>query len=271
MAALPPGRRQPLSHQARWLFRTLHAAELAGLEPAEVIGTAIAARDLTGARDIAAVIDARIRRRVHPLSPQPQGRWTGRIPRLPDPSRQAYIAEIAAMMDDRTRRLGQHAAQTSPAWAICALGPVPADPDARRDWERRAAGIAAYRETYGYTDLSDPIGPEPSHQTPGQRAAWHQAFATLAPVAGSDVRSMPDGRLWLLRDAYTTETSWAPRHVGKDLRLARLAAFDAALGAIRAGAEAEAARKDEDQARTERQAELAASYQALRDHYRQRE
>ena len=30
-------------------------------------------------------------------------------------------------------------------------------------------------------------------------------------------------------------------------------------------------RKDEDQARTERQAELAASYQALRDHYRQRE
>ena len=37
MAALPPGHRQPLSHQARWLFRTLHAAELAGLDPAEVI------------------------------------------------------------------------------------------------------------------------------------------------------------------------------------------------------------------------------------------
>ena len=41
-AALPPGHRQPLSHQARWLFRTLHAAELAGLDPAEVIHTAIA-------------------------------------------------------------------------------------------------------------------------------------------------------------------------------------------------------------------------------------
>ena len=27
-AALPPGHRQPLSHQARWLYRTLHAAEL---------------------------------------------------------------------------------------------------------------------------------------------------------------------------------------------------------------------------------------------------
>jgi TrwC relaxase/AAA domain len=271
MAALPPGHRQPLSHQARWLFRTLHAAELAGLDPAEVIGTAIAARDLTGARDIAAVIDARIRPRIHPLFPQPQGPWTSRVPRMPDAGRHAYLAEIAAVMDDRTRRLGQHTAQTSPAWAVCALGLVPADPAARRDWEQHAAAIAAYRETYGYTHPGDPIGPEPSHRTPGQRAAWHQAFAALAPVAGPDVRSMPDGRLWLLRDAYTAETSWAPHHVGKDLRLARLAAFDAALGVIRAGAEAEAARKDGDQARAERHAELGASYQALRDHYQQRE
>jgi hypothetical protein len=167
--------------------------------------------------------------------------------------------------------LGQHTTQTSPAWAIHALGPVPVGSDARRDWEQRAAAIAAYRETYGYTHPSDPIGPEPSHQTPGQRTAWHQAFGALARVAGPDVRSMPDGRLWLLRDAYTAETSWAPRHVGKDLRLARLGAFDAALGAIRADAEAEAARKDDDQARAERHAELAASYQALRDHYQQRE
>ena len=40
-AALPPGHRSELSHQARWLYRTLHAAELAGLDPAEVIRTAI--------------------------------------------------------------------------------------------------------------------------------------------------------------------------------------------------------------------------------------
>jgi hypothetical protein len=235
----PPGRRQPLSHQARWLFRTLHAAELAGLDPTEVIGTAMVARELTGARDIAAVIDARIRPRVHRLFPQPQGPWKGRIPRLPNPGRRAYLAEIAAMMDDHTRRLGQHAAQTSPTRAIHALGPLPADADAdaRRHWEQHAADIAAYRETYGYSHPSDPIGPEPSHRPPGQRAAWHQAFAALAPVAGPDVHSMPDGRLWLLRDTYTAETFWAPRHVGKDLRLARLAGFDAALGAIRADAE----------------------------------
>jgi hypothetical protein len=181
-AALPPGHRQPLSHQARWLFRTLHAAELAGLDPADVIRTAIDSRDLTGSRDIAAVLDARIRPRVCPLLPQLQGTWAGRVPRLSDPGRQAYLTQIAAMMDDRTQRLGHP---------------------------------------------GDPIGPEPGHQTPDQRAAWHEAFTTLSPADGPDARAMPDGRLWLLRDTYAAETAWAPRHTGKELRLARLAAFDA--------------------------------------------
>jgi len=163
--------------------------------PAEVIRTAIASRDLAGARDIAAVLDARIRPRVHPLLPQPQGLWASRIPQMPDPARQAYLAEIAAMMDHRTQRLGQHATLTSPAWATAALGPVPVDPAARLAWQTNAASIAAYRETYGYDHPGDPIGPEPSHQTPEQRAAWHQVFAALGPADGPDVRTMPDGRL----------------------------------------------------------------------------
>jgi hypothetical protein len=145
-------------------------------------------------------------------------------------------------MDDRTQRLGQHTAQTTPAWAIHALGPVPANPATRQDWARKAASIAAYREMYGYDHPSDPIGPEPSHQAPDQRAAWHQAYAALGPASQPDVRAMPDGRLWVLRDSYAAQTAWAPRHVGKELRLARLGAFDAALGVIRADAEADAAR-----------------------------
>jgi len=163
-AALPPGHRQPLSHQARWLYRTLHAAELAGLDPAEVICTAITSRDLAGSRDIAAVLDARIRPRVYPLPPQRQGAWAGRVPRLPDPARRAYLARIAAMMDDRTRRLGQYAAQTAPSWAVSALGPVPADSAARGQWEHKAASIAAYREMYGHDHPDDAIGPEPARQ-----------------------------------------------------------------------------------------------------------
>ena len=271
LAALRPGHRQDLSPQDRWLFRTLRDAELAGLDPAEVLRTAIASRDLAGARDIAAVLDARIRPRVDPLLPQPQGPWASRIPRLPDPTRQAYLAQIAAMMDDRTQRLGQHAAQTGPAWAVTALGPVPADPAARLAWQTKAASIGAYRETYGYDHPDDPIGPEPSHQRPDQRAAWHQAFAALGPAGGPGVRAMPDGQLWLLRDTYAAETAWAPRHVGKELRLARLGAFDAALGAIRAAAEAQAARKTGDHDHAGQHETLAASYRALRDLYQQRE
>jgi AAA domain len=271
MAALPPGYRQPLSHQARWLFRTLRAAELAGLDPAEVIGTAVAERDLAGCRDIAAVLDAQIRPRIHPLLPQPQGPWAERVPSLADPDRSAYLAQIAAMMDDRTLRLGQHTAQITPAWAITALGPVPDGTAARRDWERKAAAIAAYREMYGYSHSDDPIGPEPSQEAPDQRAAWHEAFAALGPADDSDVRSMPDGRLWLLRDIYTAETAWAPRHVGKELRQARLAGADADLGTVRADAEAHAARKAGDHTSARRHDDLAASYRAMRDYYQQRE
>ena len=51
-AALPPGHRAEPGHQARWLWRTLRAAELAGLDPARVLADAIAERDLAGARDI---------------------------------------------------------------------------------------------------------------------------------------------------------------------------------------------------------------------------
>jgi hypothetical protein len=100
--------------------------------------------------------------------------------------------------------------QTAPTWAVTALGPVPANSAARRDWEHKAAAIAAYREMYGYDHPDDPIGPEPSHQAPGQRAAWHEVFLAAGPPAGPGVRALPEGRLWLLRDIYAAETAWAP-------------------------------------------------------------
>ncbi len=268
MAALPPGYRQELSHQARWLFRTLRAAELAGLNPTDVARSAIESRDLAGARDIASVVDARIRRRIYPLLPQPQGPWSERVPELPDPDRRAYLAEIAAMMDDRKQRLGQHAAEHGPAWAVKALGSVPEDGAARQEWEMKASSIGAYREMYGYGHPDDPIGPEPTRDAPDQCAAWHEAFLALGPTDGPDVRGMPNGRLWLIRDTYAAETQWAPRHVGRELRLVRLGAQNAELDAIRAAAEAEAARKADDHERAGRHEFWAASYRAMRDRYR---
>ena len=271
MSTVPPDYRGEPGHRANWLWRTLRAAELAGLDPAQVLAEAVAERDLAGSRDVPAVIDARIRYRFGCLVPRPAGPWSAQVPEIPDPDRRAYLTQIAALMDARKDRLGDHAADHAPPWAITALGPVPAHPLDRLDWQRRAASIGAWRELSGYHDPADPIGPEPIAAAPDLRAAWHEAFAALGPSDGPDVRGMPDGLLWHLRDTYPIETAWAPQWVGDELRQVRAAARDARLAGLRASAEARAARQRGDHAEAARQHELAGSYQALHDAYRQRE
>jgi len=66
----------------------------------------------------------------------------------------------------RKDRIGEHAAGHALSWAVNALGPVPADPADRRDWQQRASSIGAYRELSGHDHPADPIGPEPRHRRP---------------------------------------------------------------------------------------------------------
>ena len=271
MPALPPGYRTEPGHQARWLWRTMRAAELAGLDAGGVLAAAIAERDLAGARDLAAVIDARLRHRTGSLVPLPAGPWSAQVPAIADPERRAYAAEIAAMMDARKDRIGEHAAGHALPWAITALGPVPGHPLDRLDWQRRASSIGAWRELSGYDHPADPIGPEPVAAAPDMRAAWHEALAALGPADGPDVRGMPDGTLLHLRDTYPIETAWAPKWVGDELRQVRTGAREARLAAIRAAAEAAAAQRRGQHEEASRQQELAASYQALHDAYAERE
>ena len=242
-ASLPPGYRREPGHQAKWLWRTLRAAELAGLDPGQILAAAIAERDLAGSRDLAAVIDARLRHRLGSARPAPSGPWSAQVPAIADPERRAYVAEIAALMDARKDRIGEHAAASALPWAVNTLGPVPAHPLDRLDWQRRAASIGAWRELSGYDHPADPIGPEPVAAAPDLRAAWHEALAALGPADGPDVRGMPDGMLLHLRDTYPIETAWAPQYVGDELRQVRAAAWEARLAAVRAAAEAEAAQR----------------------------
>ena len=270
-ASLPPGYRREPGHQARWLWRTLRAAELAGLHPGQVLAAAIAERDLAGARDLAAVIDDRLRHRLGSLAPLPAGPWSAQVPALADPDRHAYAAEIAALMDARKDRIGEHAAEAALPWAVNTLGPVPGHPLDRLDWQRRAAAIGAWRELSGYDHPADPIGPEPIAAAPDLRAAWHEALAALGPADGPDVRGMPDGMLAHFRDTYPIETAWAPQHVGDELRQVRAGAREARLAAIRAAAEAQAAHRHGQPEQAARQQALAASYRAMRDAYAERE
>ena len=270
-AALPPGYRQEPGHQAKWLWRTLRAAELAGLDAGQVLAAAVGERDLTGARDVPSVIDARLRHRTGALIPRPAGPWSAQLPEIADPERRAFAAQIAVLMDERKERIGEHAAEYSLPWAVNALGPVPADQPDRVEWRRRAASIGAWRELSGHDDPADPIGPEPAGGDPDIQAAWHEALAALGPVDGPDVRGMTDGMLLHLRDTYPIETAWAPAWAGDELRQVRAGAQEARLAAIRANAEAEAAQRRGEREQASRQQVLAASYQAMYDAYRERE
>jgi hypothetical protein len=201
-SALPAAYRDQPGHQARWLWRTLRAAELAGLDPAQALAAAVGERDLTGARDISSVIDARLRRRAGTLTPLPAGPWSEQVPQIPDPGRRMFAARIAVLMDERKDRIGAHAAASAIGWAVAALGAVPDDQPQRDQWQRRAASIGAYRELSGYDHPADPIGPEPVTGSPDLRSAWYEARAALGPFDGPDVRGMPDGMLAHLRDTY---------------------------------------------------------------------
>jgi hypothetical protein len=167
LGALPPGYRTEPSHQARWLWRTLRAAELAGLDARQVLAGAIAERDLAGVRDIPAVLDARLRHRTGSLVPRPAGPWSARVPAMADLERRAYVSEIAALMDARKDRIGEHAAAHPQPWVRAALGPVPSQPAARLDWQNRAAAIGALARTVRPRRSRRPDRPRTRHRRPG--------------------------------------------------------------------------------------------------------
>ena len=135
-STLPPADAEEVLKDTDVLWRTVRAAELAGLDGA---GRSSGRRSQAGrspARD-------RTQRCWTPgsvtatgdLPPRVRESWRRACRRLADPELARYLAEVAAAMDDRQRRIGEHAAQERPLWATQALGPVPPN--------RRARGVGA--------------------------------------------------------------------------------------------------------------------------------
>src|SRR5262249_18997574 len=149
----------------------------------------------TGVRSHSAVLDARIREQAGHLPPTIRSSWSQNPPRFAGPELGRYMAAVAGAMDDRQRRIGEHAAREAPLWAVQALGQVPAAPGARAEWEARAGRLGAYREMFGWDHPGEAIGPEPAATFPEARAEWHAAFAVMARVEGIDVRHLTDGQL----------------------------------------------------------------------------
>lgn len=238
-----------------WLWRSLRHAEAAGLNSAEVLRQAVATRSLADARNVARVLDSRIRHMIAHLPPAAGPRWADQVPVTGDPDTDRFMTDLAGAMDDRTRRIGEHITETQPAWAVRALGPVPDDPAERAAWQQRAATIGAYREIYGHDSQTDAIGPQPALTAPEAWASWHTALAALDRIDGIDLRGLSDGQLTLRRATYQRELAWAPPYVAEELRLARLQARTArenttrATHAARAAADPQTAARHRDLAR----------------------
>jgi hypothetical protein len=245
-----------------WLWRTLRETEAAGMDTSAVLQSAIVGRSLRGARHIARVVDARIRRATEHAAPKPRQPWSQQIPATEDPEMDRYLAELAHGMEGRITRIGEHITQTRPVWATRALGEPPEDPVRRAEWTARAAQLGAYREMYGYNSPADAIGPEPGRASPEARADWHTAFAALGRIEGIDLRGCSDGQLHLRRATYQQETSWAPPYVAEDLRLARLQARIAYENLIHEEQERRAATDPQTVSRHEHQAAAWRDMQA---------
>ena len=271
MNTLPPGYRRQPGHQAKWLWRTLRGAELAGLDPGGVLAEAIAERDLAGSRDIAAVLDARIRHRLGTVVPLPPRPWSEQVPALADPEREAYVARDRRAdgrphgPDRRARRqpppgLGHRRARPGPR--------PPAGPARVAETgcgDRRLAGTVRLRRS------RRPDRPRASRGRPGRPGRLAPGPGRPRPGRRTGRARHARWRLLHLRDTYPIETAWAPRYVGDELRQVRAAAWDARLAALRAAAEARAAAQRGDDDRAAAQHKLAAGYQALERAYRQRE
>jgi conjugative relaxase-like TrwC/TraI family protein len=271
-AALPAGH-DPAeldTPHATWLWRTLRAAEAAGHNADEVVRRAIDTRSLAGARNLPAVIDARIRHYLGPATPSALRPWSEQVPACGG-EKQRYLTEIAAAMDDRKTRIGEFAADHSPAWAVTALGRVPSHPLDRLTWEQRAAHVGAYRELYGWDHDTEPIGPEPAGDSPEKRAAWHAAYTAMTRTDQARMSAYPDGTLHRMRATYEAETAWAPPHATAELRQVRAALLDMQTAITRSRAEAEVARRDGDLRRAARHAALLRSAQAAAAFYTHRE
>lgn len=254
---------------AETLWRTLREAEAAGLSPAETIARAAARGPLDTAESMAKVIDWRIKQVTTGLAAQPVAVWSERVPQTSDADTDRYAAELAAAMDDRTRRLGEHAAEHPPTWAT-ALGPVPEHPLDRADWEAKAAQVAAYREMWGHSHPFEPIGAAPGQHSPEARAMW-QAAAQALGYTPDTLYDKTDGNLWARRAMYEREMAWQPTYAADKLAAARRATLNAQLEADRAWLNAQAADSPEARERLEHTAStqnaIASVFQHAERHY----
>jgi conjugative relaxase-like TrwC/TraI family protein len=191
------------------LWRTVRNAELAGHDGADVIRSAITGRPFTGARSHSAVLDARIRESTRLLVPKTGESWAARLPAFADPKLARSMTEVAAAMDDRQRRIGEHVAREAPMWATQALGPSPATPRQGRNGKPGPDGSAPTGRCSAGTTQASPSAPN-----------LHPRSPRLAPNGTPRSRSWPASKASTCATCPTASSSRGaghtrPRHRGR--------------------------------------------------------
>jgi hypothetical protein len=209
-------RRLAAEDGAHKLAPALRRVELAGGDARAALTASVTERSLHGAQQISNVLFHRLTdgRTFDPVGTT-FGDWT---PATNDPELADHLAALSGAADARRGQLGAHLAAEPPAWALGALGPVPAEPAERADWVGRAGAVAAHRELVDHDDPTDVLGVPPKAGQVEAYASWRAAWRALGrSEVDRHEQTLTDGQLRMRVRAYQREQAWAPRRVVNEL------------------------------------------------------
>lgn len=232
-ARLEPGVVERAESEAGYgrLLRTLRETDLTGHHLPTVLVEALSGRGLGDADSVSDVLRWRVRWHAEHRDPErhvdPRD-WTTLLPAQEDGPVGEYVHALAERATARQEQLGREVADQPPAWAVEALGVVPAPAtDERADWERRAGVAAAYRELRGIDDEHTSLGAAPSREQELARALWGHAVEALGrPADVTDHRALDDAVLYQQVERWERELAAAPGWVAEQLGEAYEAAHE---------------------------------------------
>jgi conjugative relaxase-like TrwC/TraI family protein len=147
------------------LLAALRDAEAHGLDVTAALPKLVAARTFGDADDVAGALHARVERWVAAAAGNRDGARAnlvvGLIPRalgVNDPDMARALQERDEAMERRARQLAEQALHDGAAWAH-RLGPAPVAPGKKEAWLRSLSTVAAFRERWGVSSGSLPLGP----------------------------------------------------------------------------------------------------------------
>ncbi|WP_432945832.1 MobF family relaxase [Kribbella sp. CA-253562] len=166
------------------LLAALRRAEAAGLDPDVTLRRVVERPSLANARDIAAVLHARVERvvlRAERRLGRPLDRVAGLVQpstAITDPTFVAPLRELESLITQRSVWLTERARELAPPWYQTITEQLVDRPQAERTTIVR--DIAAYRERYDIRS-PDPLGPRPASHQLEQTLLRSRLLKTIRP------------------------------------------------------------------------------------------